>query len=477
MFRRVVYMSEWVGIISDELIAMLGYASNSRNHEKGICSQLYYNKHYILQAIEGSETAVGELLEKITKDERHTHIVILSDTLQEGTSELPTMSVGKADDNEGVSRCLSLLSKRLTAMQPHLPDMTKPEKISKKGPHTRIIIHISAYDIVEQNHLLSAEIIEAAFNLIWKVSRVVSNKTEFQNLVFDKPSGTRLSISAPIEDTQLSIIFCQHVNFLMYKLLRCPDQADIPQSLSSTVSASEREKLFFVVPVFSISSGIVTQTCANATYFGLSAKIPISSSHVNSRNADQLFFASPEQPILVSKDVYSRSSKIRYKFELINCIDFECYSVTLRNSPRTVPPMSREAWLTVRNKMLEAYPGGIISDSANIGFESKLAMTPNKELLALQETYMSETPDYLKSEKYPVSDPDLRNLFKSLDVERCGYVTKDDFRTYCYAQDTIGLDDIKEKQIEAALSECKLLGPNLISYEEFSLIILKFAQR
>ena len=478
MYRRIAYLSEWVGDTSDESLAVLGYSSNSRNSKKGIGSILHYNKSHVLQVIEGSESIVRELMEKITRDKRHTKIVVLLDAQLQEKTILPAMAVRKPDECAATSDCLNVISNRVTAIQEHLLELNKPERIRKSGPHCRVLIQLTSYDLIDQNHCVSSEIIELVFNVLWKISRHVSQRPEYSNFVFNRPTGTRLNITAPVEDTQLSLFFCQQVNSLTYRLLRTNEELDIPRSLLQFVSEHGRHKFFYVVPVFSISCGVVSQTSGSATRGGFLSKMPLSISHVFSDNGNQLHFATPERPILISKEVYERSSRTRQDYQLLDCVDFISYSVSPRDSLSTVPLMSRGEWKGIREKLIKTFPGSVKTDSYNYSTIDEISLKSHcKELLEAQAGYMSETPSYLKHEHYPVSDPDLRSLFKSLDIERCGYLSKEDLREYCYAQDTIGLDQFKEKQIETALSECHLLGPKLVSYEEFCTIVLKFAQR
>lgn len=61
---------------SDELAAILEI-SRINNAKRGITGILFYKNREFLQLLEGEETVINKLLETISKDDRHSGLVIL----------------------------------------------------------------------------------------------------------------------------------------------------------------------------------------------------------------------------------------------------------------------------------------------------------------------------------------------------------------------------------------------------------------
>lgn len=79
MIHRIVYMSRAASSFSDLDIDDLAEQASLRNAATGITGLLVFDGRRFLQAIEGDETAVRELMHRIACDERHDMIEIMAD--------------------------------------------------------------------------------------------------------------------------------------------------------------------------------------------------------------------------------------------------------------------------------------------------------------------------------------------------------------------------------------------------------------
>lgn len=72
--RRIVYISRAVQPFTDQDMVGLCHQVNASNHEKGISGLLLFDGVQFCQAIEGDHAIVGNLIERIKRDSRHTHL-------------------------------------------------------------------------------------------------------------------------------------------------------------------------------------------------------------------------------------------------------------------------------------------------------------------------------------------------------------------------------------------------------------------
>ncbi|MEH6611272.1 MAG: BLUF domain-containing protein [Halioglobus sp.] len=80
-FRQVVYISQATGTLTESELNELVEVSRRNNKKYGITGALLYLENAFIQAIEGEDAAISELLGKLTADARHRNIRIISDNL------------------------------------------------------------------------------------------------------------------------------------------------------------------------------------------------------------------------------------------------------------------------------------------------------------------------------------------------------------------------------------------------------------
>jgi hypothetical protein len=80
-FRQVVYISQATGAFTASELNELVEVSRRNNKKHGITGAMLYVENAFIQVIEGEDTAIGQLLDKLRTDTRHRNIRILSDKL------------------------------------------------------------------------------------------------------------------------------------------------------------------------------------------------------------------------------------------------------------------------------------------------------------------------------------------------------------------------------------------------------------
>lgn len=74
---RIIYCSELSGVGEDDIKAILE-VSRKNNEQQAISGMLLFNGTYFLQCLEGGRRAVNETYQRIMRDERHAHPVLLA---------------------------------------------------------------------------------------------------------------------------------------------------------------------------------------------------------------------------------------------------------------------------------------------------------------------------------------------------------------------------------------------------------------
>eukprot|EP01062_Namystynia_karyoxenos_P066291 TRINITY_DN60251_c0_g1_i1.p1 TRINITY_DN60251_c0_g1~~TRINITY_DN60251_c0_g1_i1.p1 ORF type:complete len:604 (+),score=218.56 TRINITY_DN60251_c0_g1_i1:90-1814(+) len=75
-----------------------------------------------------------------------------------------------------------------------------------------------------------------------------------------------------------------------------------------------------------------------------------------------------------------------------------------------------------------------------------------------------------------LTDSELRQQFEAIDVNRNGFLTKEEFRDFFDQFDAMGIYDMHDS-IDTVLAEYNMLGDDRLSYDEFCVLMLKLAQR
>lgn len=92
----IVYASAAVRLLSESEIVELLEVSQANNAREGVTGMLLYNDGNFIQVIEGPDTAVLDLYDKISRDGRHQNIVLLGkDPITE--RQFPKWSMGFRD--------------------------------------------------------------------------------------------------------------------------------------------------------------------------------------------------------------------------------------------------------------------------------------------------------------------------------------------------------------------------------------------
>lgn len=73
----LVYVSYETKKLSEDDLKDILKASRENNNEKNVTGMLLYRGGFFIQALEGEETTVLELYEKIKDDERHTGVLLV----------------------------------------------------------------------------------------------------------------------------------------------------------------------------------------------------------------------------------------------------------------------------------------------------------------------------------------------------------------------------------------------------------------
>ena len=78
MLYTIIYVSRATEETSAQMLEDILSHSRHNNPKAGISGMLLYKDGEFMQAIEGEERAVTELMEKISEDSRHSEILVLS---------------------------------------------------------------------------------------------------------------------------------------------------------------------------------------------------------------------------------------------------------------------------------------------------------------------------------------------------------------------------------------------------------------
>jgi hypothetical protein len=78
MLVRLIYASRAAQAVNHDTLSALMKASRARNLAAGITGVLIFNDGVFLQLLEGGRNAVSALYNRITRDERHHDVVLLS---------------------------------------------------------------------------------------------------------------------------------------------------------------------------------------------------------------------------------------------------------------------------------------------------------------------------------------------------------------------------------------------------------------
>jgi hypothetical protein len=96
---RIAYVSAETEPFTHEAICKLLLKARQNNAEKGITGMLLYHQGSFLQLLEGEQSAVDELYDRISKDPRHFHVVkLLKEHIDERS--FADWSMGYADSTD-----------------------------------------------------------------------------------------------------------------------------------------------------------------------------------------------------------------------------------------------------------------------------------------------------------------------------------------------------------------------------------------
>ena len=76
--KRLTYVSKLNAVLNEEEILEIGRISSINNKHRDVTGVLISVRDYFFQVLEGEESIVDELVEKISRDPRHHEITILS---------------------------------------------------------------------------------------------------------------------------------------------------------------------------------------------------------------------------------------------------------------------------------------------------------------------------------------------------------------------------------------------------------------
>ena len=81
MMRLIIYVSLYAGNASDleRDLKNIRSLAKKRNSQNGITGVLFYENHHFLQALEGYDSVLDDLLERLHRDARHRDIQLLVD--------------------------------------------------------------------------------------------------------------------------------------------------------------------------------------------------------------------------------------------------------------------------------------------------------------------------------------------------------------------------------------------------------------
>lgn len=89
---QLVYVSEANPDLANEEIIEILKASQEKNHAQKISGLLLYQDHHFMQLIEGEESAVLTLFDRIAEDKRHRNVVVVGRFAAESPS-MPTWAM------------------------------------------------------------------------------------------------------------------------------------------------------------------------------------------------------------------------------------------------------------------------------------------------------------------------------------------------------------------------------------------------
>jgi len=76
--HQIIYVSTSADVLTEDALLQLLFDSQKRNAEREVTGLLLHSDGNIIQIIEGSESAVKTLYEKISKDFRHRGVTLIS---------------------------------------------------------------------------------------------------------------------------------------------------------------------------------------------------------------------------------------------------------------------------------------------------------------------------------------------------------------------------------------------------------------
>jgi hypothetical protein len=103
MLFQMVYVSTAVRPFRDAELTELLFKSRKRNEERGVTGMLLYKGNEFMQAIEGEESVIADLAERISRDPRHRDVRVILNAAAKNR-EFPDWTMGFHNLNDPGAR-------------------------------------------------------------------------------------------------------------------------------------------------------------------------------------------------------------------------------------------------------------------------------------------------------------------------------------------------------------------------------------
>eukprot|EP00756_Hemistasia_phaeocysticola_P063568 Hpha_TRINITY_DN7041_c0_g1::TRINITY_DN7041_c0_g1_i1::g.22852::m.22852 len=476
----LVYLSSLSAPLQLADIAVLGQRAATKNRQRGITGVLFFslNAGQFIQILEGGVEEVEHIYETIRKDDRHTDVTLLRkqriDARRFPTWPLHTLDLAEMDKAEQpLQTALAVLTQHAVIADTCMQLPTRAALVN--GGNPLYLEPKRARVITLMVGLHSAADIAGADCGVDKVAGTLCCYADTCGRCVTAQGGTLLQSS----------VARVHAHWPYTQLARATEAAlDIVSALSelrrrATDGTGVDPLVGAVFPCVVLAAGNVVLLRHNqAGQSFLEASGPVVS------DCEALMYTglnTNSQLVTSALVAASIASSGRLHFQELEGCRIKCLKVTdVADAPSSLPDEIAKLLTDMRGGVprQEPRPEPLQMSSER----SALTVSDKGKLRQRRQRFERELPleDRPVAAQRDVSnvlltDTELRLQFDKLDVNKNGFLGKEEFKEFLAEFDEMGLYDMVDR-VDEVLADYNLLGDDKLSFDEFSIIMLKIAQ-
>eukprot|EP00755_Sulcionema_specki_P003399 Sspe_Gene.27574::Locus_11955_Transcript_1_1_Confidence_1.000_Length_1897::g.27574::m.27574 len=474
----VGYCSEfcWEGVEKRDIeceLAEVGNRGAEENVKAGIGSVMCYSPPYIYQTLEGPLCPLLEVLDGIRHDPRHTAFrLVQHESLAQRTLPLGLRVVAVKDSGPVLDGFFSRLVSSSGVAQAFTPKETEVAVVEGRGrecdegcvTEVGAILHVSVAGAHRLAQLYPVDFVTE----VWSVLSELSLRHTSAGRPLPVPTGNRVSYYFPISAVAQCI---QAALNIVKDAADCRGSRELMRAREEAAAVQPPSVLDLLYPVCAVH--IDTFTVCEAVPSSTASPSAQRTFSVIGEGVDEaagLLRAAIDGKgtVLLTPQAHSRASKVKHRYAPRDGY-FEVVGLE---------SLSNDAVRELQDRVAARLKGNTSSppspSKADAAKQCKARFLA--EVLKPESPYLDIRPPYLADWAPPVALSDLTALFQTLDLDRNGFLSRSEIHKYLTSFDPIGVPAM-ERSIHSALAECKLLGDDSVSFEEFCLLMLRWAQR